>query len=90
LAPDRNADDARQSSRTSSLLMVAIRIPFRIPGWPPSLPKHLGEAVAQVEQVVSGAPKPMQAVPLHADPLSLGSVGQVQRKAHQPQVMVED
>jgi hypothetical protein len=90
LAPDRDAGSARHSGRTSLSLTVAIGVSFPIFDWPPSLAKELGEPVVQVEQGVSRRPKPMQPVPLHADPLGLRSVGQVQRKAHQPQVMIED
>src|SRR6266536_3184769 len=56
----------------------------------PSLAKDLGEPVAQGEEIACRGPKPMQPVPLRADPLGLASVGQVEREAHQPQVMVKD
>jgi hypothetical protein len=59
-------------------------------GWPPSLAKDLGEPVAQGEEIASRGPKPMQPVPLRADPLGLASEGEVEREAHQPQVMVKD
>jgi hypothetical protein len=58
--------------------------------WPPSFAKLLGEPVAQGEEVASRGPKPMQPVPLRTDPLGLATIGQVEREAHQPQVMVKN
>jgi hypothetical protein len=57
---------------------------------PPSFAKLLGEPVAQAEEVASRGPKPMQPVPLRTDPLGLATIGQVEREAHQPQVMVKN